>query len=334
MPGMPQQNGVAERRNHTLMEMVRSMMSYSSVPISLWGEALKTATYILNRVPSKAVPKTPFELWTGSKPSLRHIHIWGCPTEARIYNPHEKKLYSRTISGYFIGYPDKSKGCRFYCPNHSVRIVEIGNTRFLENDEISGSNEPRKVDVEEIRVDIPPLFLPQEIIVPQPVQQVEENEQHNRDGSLPPENIAIENIVKPPQPTPLRRSQRERRPAITDDYVVYLQESDFDIGIRKDPVSFSQAMEGDDSSKWMEAMNEELKSMAHNGVWDLIKLPNSCKLVGVNESLRQSATLKALSNDLRPDLWPKVSLKRKVSITKIPSLQFPIKIRLESSWHL
>ncbi|RVW86375.1 Retrovirus-related Pol polyprotein from transposon TNT 1-94 [Vitis vinifera] len=264
MPGTPQQNGVAERRNRTLMEMVRSMMSYSSVPISLWGEALKTAMYILNRVPSKAVPKTPFELWTGRKPSLRHIHIWGCPAEARIYNPHEKKLDSRTISGYFIGYPDKSKGYRFYCPNHSVRIVETGNARFLENGEISGSNEPRKVDIEEIRVDIPPPFLPQEIIVPQPVQQVEENEQHNRDGSLPPENIAIENAVEPPQPAPLRRSQRERRPAITDDYVVYLQESDFDIGIRKDPVSFSQAMESDDSSKWMEAMNEELKSMAHN----------------------------------------------------------------------
>ena len=117
-------------------------MSYSSVPISLWGEALKTAMYILNRVPSKAVPKTPFELWTGRKPSLRHIHIWGCPAEARIYNPHEKKLDSRTISGYFIGYPNKSKGYRFYCPNHSVRIVETGNARFLENGEISGSNEP------------------------------------------------------------------------------------------------------------------------------------------------------------------------------------------------
>ncbi|KAL6334275.1 hypothetical protein AAG906_014675 [Vitis piasezkii] len=231
-----EKRGIRAQRNRTLMEMVRSMMSYSSVPISLW-------------VPSKAVPKTPFELWTGRKPSLRHIHIWGCPTEARIYNPHEKKLDSRMISGYFIGYPDKSKGYRFYCPNHSVRIVETGNARFLENGEINGSNEPRKVDIEEIRVDIPPPFLPQEIIVPQPVQQVEENEQHNRDGSLPPENIAIENA-----------------------------ESDFDIGIRKDPVSFSQAMESDDSSKWMEAMNEELKSMAHNGVWDLIELPNSCNI--------------------------------------------------------
>lgn len=61
MPDMPQQNGVAERRNRTLLEMVRSMMSNSSLSLSLWTHALKTAMYLLNRVPSKAVPKTPFE---------------------------------------------------------------------------------------------------------------------------------------------------------------------------------------------------------------------------------------------------------------------------------
>ena len=92
MPGTPQQNGVAERRNRTLLDMVRNMLSYSSLPISLWIYALKTAMYLLNRVPSKAVPKTPFELWTSKKSSLRYLHIWGCPVEVRIYNPHERKL--------------------------------------------------------------------------------------------------------------------------------------------------------------------------------------------------------------------------------------------------
>ncbi|CAA0831778.1 Unknown protein, partial [Striga hermonthica] len=61
-PGMPQQNGVAERRNTNLMEMVRAMMSYSTLPDSFWGYALKTAVYILNRVPSKSRPSTPLEL--------------------------------------------------------------------------------------------------------------------------------------------------------------------------------------------------------------------------------------------------------------------------------
>ena len=75
MPGTPQQNGVAERRNRTLMDIVRSMLSNSTLPLSLWMYALKTALYLLNRVPSKAIPKTPFELWTRRKPSLRHLYV-------------------------------------------------------------------------------------------------------------------------------------------------------------------------------------------------------------------------------------------------------------------
>lgn len=67
--------------------MVRSMISHSSLPESFWGEELKNIVYILNRVPSKVVSKTPYEPWTGKKPSIRHLHIWGCPTEVRPYKP-------------------------------------------------------------------------------------------------------------------------------------------------------------------------------------------------------------------------------------------------------
>ena len=101
--------------------------------------------YILNRVPSKAVPKTPFELWNGWKPSLNHIHIWGCQVEVRVYHPHEKKLDPRTTSGYFIGYAEKSKGYRFYCPTHTPKVVETRNAKFLENFNNSGRNTQRVV---------------------------------------------------------------------------------------------------------------------------------------------------------------------------------------------
>jgi len=135
MAGTPQQNGVSERRNRTLMDMVRSMLSNSSLPVSLWMYALKTAMYMLNRVPSKAVQKIPFELWTRRKPNLRHLHVYGCQAEIRIYNPHEKKLDVRTISGYFIGYPEKSKGCIFYCPTYSTRMLKLemlGSLRMVK----------------------------------------------------------------------------------------------------------------------------------------------------------------------------------------------------------
>ena len=78
-PGTSQQNGIAERRNRTLLDMVRSIMSYWTLPISFWGYALNTAMYLLNLVPSKSVPKTPVELWNECKLSMRHLHIWGCP---------------------------------------------------------------------------------------------------------------------------------------------------------------------------------------------------------------------------------------------------------------
>ena len=61
-PGTPQWNGVSERRNRTLLDMVRSMMSQATLPISFWGYALETATFLLNRTPTKAVEKTPYEV--------------------------------------------------------------------------------------------------------------------------------------------------------------------------------------------------------------------------------------------------------------------------------
>ena len=63
MPVTPQQNGIAERRNHTLLDMVQCMLVNSSLPKFLWGKALKTIAYILNQVPNKYVPKTLYEPW-------------------------------------------------------------------------------------------------------------------------------------------------------------------------------------------------------------------------------------------------------------------------------
>ena len=166
MPSTLQQNGVAERWNRTLMDMVRSMLSYSTIPLSLWMHALKTIVYLHNRVRSKVVPKTPYELWTGRKPSLRHLHVWGCLAEVKVYNPHEKKFGARTISGFFIGYPEKSKDYRFYCPNHSTRIVESGNARFIENGQFNGSEKSQKVDIVETHGESSSPIVSHEDVVP------------------------------------------------------------------------------------------------------------------------------------------------------------------------
>ena len=77
IPYAPQQNGVVKRRNKTLFDMVRSMIAQANLPISFWGDALLTATYKLNRMPSKSVSSTPYELWNGIKPNLGYFHPWG-----------------------------------------------------------------------------------------------------------------------------------------------------------------------------------------------------------------------------------------------------------------
>jgi hypothetical protein len=124
MSGEPEQNRVAERRNRTLMDMVRSMLSYSNLPVGLWMEALKTAAHILNRVPSKSVPKTPYELWTGRKPILNYLRVWGCAAKVKLFNPELKKLDLKTVSCHFIGYHGNSKGYCFYCPDRHTKFVE------------------------------------------------------------------------------------------------------------------------------------------------------------------------------------------------------------------
>ena len=70
------------------------------------------------------------------------MYVWGCQAEIRVYNQQERKLDARTISGYFNGYLENSKGYMFYCPNHSKRVVETGNARFIKNGEINGSTVP------------------------------------------------------------------------------------------------------------------------------------------------------------------------------------------------
>jgi len=88
IPHTPQQNGVAERRNGILVDMARSMMAQANLPISFWGDALLTTTYVLNRVPSKSALTTPYELWNGRKPRLDHLRPWG--SAGYVHNPTHK----------------------------------------------------------------------------------------------------------------------------------------------------------------------------------------------------------------------------------------------------
>ncbi|KAG8474765.1 hypothetical protein CXB51_031711 [Gossypium anomalum] len=120
-PGTPQWNGVSERRNRTLLDMVQSMMSHVDLPTSFWGHALEIAIFTLNRVPSKSVQKMPYEMWTGKRPTMSFMKIWGC--EAYVKCQTSTKLEPKS----------ESTGV------------------FLEREFVSRKGSGRKIELEEIR---------------------------------------------------------------------------------------------------------------------------------------------------------------------------------------
>ena len=163
--------------------------------------------------------KTPYELWTGKKLSLKHLHIWGCLAEVRSYRPHEKKLDSRTVSFYFIGYSERSRGYKFYDLT-TKSIFETGNALFFEDVEFDWGDKDRDFVFEEEYVDIPTTVIDiDQAPIPDIIQEADPNQNNIQEPPIPEEQT-----LPPLEPTPLRRSTRERRSAVPNDYIVFLQE--------------------------------------------------------------------------------------------------------------
>ncbi|KXJ80258.1 hypothetical protein RP20_CCG025870 [Aedes albopictus] len=130
-PYSPQSNGIAERKNRTLQEMANCMLLDAGLPKRYWGEAIMTAAFIQNRLPSRATDRTPFELWTGSKPDFSRFRVFGC--EAYVYVPDakRKKFDAKSKKLTFVGYSDNHKGYRFV-DRETNRITVSRDARFIE----------------------------------------------------------------------------------------------------------------------------------------------------------------------------------------------------------
>ena len=97
-PGTPQHNSVSKHRNCTLLDMVRSMMSLTDLPLLFWGYALEMAAFMLNRAPSKSVETTPYELWFGKKSKLSFLKVWGCDAYVKKLQPDNINANRRNVS--------------------------------------------------------------------------------------------------------------------------------------------------------------------------------------------------------------------------------------------
>ncbi|KAJ9544308.1 hypothetical protein OSB04_024015 [Centaurea solstitialis] len=252
-PYTPQMNGVSERRNRTLLDLVRSMMCRSTLPVSFWGHALETAANILNKVPTKSVEKTPYELWTGKKPKLSFLKIWGC--EVYVKRTTSEKLKPKSYKCFFVGYPNNSLGYYFYNPSEN-KVFVARNGEFLEEKFLNQENTRNDIDLQIVEEETPGPIV-------EPVTQQDNVETQ-------PET------VEEVQTQDLRRSTRIRQEP--DRYLGFLVSQDG--GDLNEPTSYGEAVSGNESEQWQEAMKAEMKSMYDNQVWELTDLPQHCRAVG------------------------------------------------------
>ena len=242
--GSPQQNGVAERRNRTLMEMVRSMMCHATLPVSFWGYALETAAYILNLVPSKSVPRTPYEMWTRQKPSLNHLKIWGCPAYVLTKG---SKLEPRSELCYFVGYPKGTRGGYFYHSKEHKVFVST-HAKYLDHEQSMSTKGSSRVELEE------KLSFDSTSDV-----RIEEPEETQPNVPIQTDPCCSGRITRVP----------ERWTGEVFDLVSDHQEQ-----------GYEEAIVDADATKWQVAMNVEIESMYLNQVWDLVTTPEGIKPIG------------------------------------------------------
>jgi hypothetical protein len=133
VPYTPQQNGVAERKNRTLKEMVDCMIQSKGLSLKYWAEAINCANYIVNRTPTKALKNiTPEEAWTKIKLDVSHFRVFGNITWAHIPDEKRKALQPKSEKCIFVGYSEDVKGYRFLQPRCSQIIIRR-DAKFDEN---------------------------------------------------------------------------------------------------------------------------------------------------------------------------------------------------------
>ncbi|KAL5724118.1 hypothetical protein ACHQM5_007419 [Ranunculus cassubicifolius] len=294
----PQQNGVSERKNRTILNMVRSMLVMGNVPKRFWPEAVNWSVHILNRSPTLAVQSmTPEEAWSVHKPSVTHLRVFGCIAYAHVPEEKRKKLDDRGIKCIFLGCSDQSKAYKLYNPL-SKKIIISRDVVFDEGQtwswDVPAAREQISIPVNDVGEESPtstpinltptpinlaPTSSSTPINSPPPSPVHSPAGPHGGDHESPRSPFTNQPSIDSAKP-----SRNKKRPAWMQDYVVKgVDQGDnslahFALFSEGDPISFDVAVH---SPNWQQAMDSEMQSIERNNTWQLVDLPKGHKSIGV-----------------------------------------------------
>jgi len=286
----PQQNGVAERMNRTLLERARCLISNAGLTKDFWAEALNMACYIVNRAPSAAIDfKTPEEVWSGTPADYSNFKIFGCPAYMHV---NEGKLEPRAKKCIFLGYASGVKGYRLWCPDSkSPKFVISRDVTFDEfsmlSSKMESSSSSGAADSTQKKVEL----------------EIGNSSRSQFDSSIQqmpvdsPESINEDNSEEPQYSIANDRPRRDIRPpqryADMVAYALSVAEETDGIG---EPSTYSEAVSRDDSAKWLIAMNEEIESLHQNKTWILVKPPSDKKVIGCKWVFKKKEGIPGVEN--------------------------------------
>lgn len=287
-PYSAQQNGVAERKNRSLMEMARSMLSDAKLPDTYWGEAVVTANFIQNHLPCTSVDRTPFELWHQRKPFYGNLRRFGAKCFIRIPDEHRRKLDPKAEMAILLGFDTESKAYKCLVPEKN-KVVISRDVIFCDDtlQTIAPSKVVKKSNsVIESFCEIDAISSIDE---PDGAAQAEQNPQNASIADEPnvPDGAAqeqdVDNEIPPNDDTKgVRVSARSNKgipPKRLIEEVSLVSECGW-LVVDGEPKTYNDAMKRDDKEEWKTAMRKEMRSLTDNGTWDLVELPSGRTAIG------------------------------------------------------
>lgn len=278
-PYCPQQNGKAERKNRSLIEMTRCLLSEAGLDQKYWGEAVCTANYILNRVPASATGRTPCELWHGDKPNYSHMKVFGSPAFVHVPKERRKKLDQKSVRMIFVGYAEGRKAYRFLNPDTNTVVISR-DARFVE--ELVGNETIREVlRRKDVKID-PAVVV--NVDEADSVHSEEDREEEYRFSASDEEFLSVEQGSEEsefegfPEDEIRRRSHRRNKgkppTRLIEEINAVSTQEEFE------PASYQEAVNCPQKKIWLKAMHEELASHRELGSWSLVELPPQKKTIG------------------------------------------------------